>query len=296
MPGDNRNARRLIEIESPRPSNSANVIDVPDGSSSGGSEGPTKLSRVRSRPTREDTSSRVLLAAIEVFQTSGIAAASVEEIVKAAGLTRGAFYSSFANKDEIVVALLKQHVRQAIGRNQKLAECYFDPGSYPAALASDEARDLVALGRLPMLNFELMLYAIRSPEHRPNVSSLLQSLRITVGQIVVSTMRSAGVTRELDALEIGSLLVALEDGFDPSSPDRSGANPNKRIPNRPQPTSAASTRRTEDPPDRYVCIWGGNTSVLSSQNPTQYVHVVVWTAFAILCSRVWTSSQECDCR
>lgn len=172
------------------------------------------MSRVRERPTREETSQRVLDAAISVFQEQGIANASIGAIVSTASLTRGAFYSSFANKDEIVVALLEQHVAQAIARNQQLAEQYANPTVYLAALASDEARDLVSLGRLPMLNFELMLYAIRAPEHRPAVSKLLQSLRKTIGQIVVTTMRAAGVTRELDPLEIGSLLVALEDGFD----------------------------------------------------------------------------------
>ena len=172
------------------------------------------MPRVRHRPTKEETSKLLLAGALEAFVEFGITAATIESIVKAAGLTRGAFYSSFDNKDQIVVALLERHVAEAVQRNLKLADHYPEPGQYLKALASDEGRDDVALGRMPMLNFELMLYAIRSPEHRSTISNHLETLRKVLGEIVVRTMRSAGVTRELDPLAIGSMLLALEDGFD----------------------------------------------------------------------------------
>jgi AcrR family transcriptional regulator len=172
------------------------------------------MTRVRYRPTREETSTQLLAGALKAFLELGIASATIESIVKAAGLTRGAFYSSFDNKDQIVVALLERHVTQAVQRNLKLADQYSDPAEYLNALASDEGRDVVALGRMPMLNFELMLYAIRSPEQRATISNHLETLRKVLGEIVVRTMRTAGVTRELNPLAIGSMLLALEDGFD----------------------------------------------------------------------------------
>jgi AcrR family transcriptional regulator len=170
--------------------------------------------RTRHRPTREATSDRVLAGALQAFLEFGIANATIESIVKAAGLTRGAFYSSFDNKDQVVVALLERHVEQAVQRNRQLADRYPDPSTFLKAIASDEGRQDVALGRVPILNLELMLYAIRTPEHRQTISNHLQTLRKVVGEIVISSMRHAGVTRELDAISIGSMLVALEDGFD----------------------------------------------------------------------------------
>ncbi len=96
------------------------------------------MSRARSRPTREETSERVFAAALKVFQRVGIAGASIEEIVKEAGLSRGAFYSSWANKDELVVAILQRHVAEAIQRNQTLAARFPEPVEFLHALMNDD--------------------------------------------------------------------------------------------------------------------------------------------------------------
>ena len=49
------------------------------------------MSRVRTRPTREETREKLFHAAAEVFEQQGIGAVSIETIAAAAGLTRGAF-------------------------------------------------------------------------------------------------------------------------------------------------------------------------------------------------------------
>ena len=66
-----------------------------------------------------------MAAAVRVFAERGIIGASVEEICEAAGFTRGAFYSNFADKDELVLALIRQTIRtqfaaaeQAIARTK----------------------------------------------------------------------------------------------------------------------------------------------------------------------------------
>ncbi len=72
------------------------------------------MSRVRTRPTREETREKLFQAAAEVFEEQGIGAASIEAIAAAAGLTRGAFYSNFADKDELIIAMLEDHVDRSI--------------------------------------------------------------------------------------------------------------------------------------------------------------------------------------
>jgi len=54
---------------------------------------------------RESTRQRLLDAAAEVFAEVGLDAASVEAICERAGFTRGAFYSNFETKDELMLAL-----------------------------------------------------------------------------------------------------------------------------------------------------------------------------------------------
>ena len=72
------------------------------------------MSRVRTRPTRDETREKLFEAAAEVFEEHGIGAASIEMIAAAAGLTRGAFYSNFDDKDELIIAMLEDHVERSL--------------------------------------------------------------------------------------------------------------------------------------------------------------------------------------
>jgi AcrR family transcriptional regulator len=56
---------------------------------------------------RAQTRERLMAAATTVFAERGVNGASVEEICETAGFTRGAFYSNFADKDALVLALIQ---------------------------------------------------------------------------------------------------------------------------------------------------------------------------------------------
>jgi AcrR family transcriptional regulator len=63
------------------------------------------------RAERQAQTRRELLdAAARVFVRRGFTGSSVEEISAEAGYTRGAFYSNFSSKDEILVELLHDRV------------------------------------------------------------------------------------------------------------------------------------------------------------------------------------------
>src|SRR5262249_19258323 len=99
------------------------------------------MSRVRTRPTRDDTRDKLFEAAAQVFEDQGINAASIETIAAAAGFTRGAFYSNFASKDELIVAMLEDHVEQTIRRNLDLLAKHQDLRDYIRAFRNmDPAR------------------------------------------------------------------------------------------------------------------------------------------------------------
>ncbi|WP_203580189.1 TetR/AcrR family transcriptional regulator [Microbacterium hibisci] len=59
-------------------------------------------------PRREATRQKLLDAAALVFAEVGLDAASVEAICERAGFTRGAFYSNFETKDELMLALTER--------------------------------------------------------------------------------------------------------------------------------------------------------------------------------------------
>ncbi|MEX0869046.1 MAG: TetR/AcrR family transcriptional regulator [Nitriliruptoraceae bacterium] len=59
---------------------------------------------------QEETRRRLLDAASAVFAESGFEGASIDAITQRAGYTRGAFYSNFASKAELLIALSKQRM------------------------------------------------------------------------------------------------------------------------------------------------------------------------------------------
>ena len=171
------------------------------------------MSRARIRPTRDETRRRLFEAAAQVFEERGIGAASIEAIAAAARFTRGAVYSNFAHKDELIIAMLEDHVERSVADNLELLARHRDPVDFVAALrAADKSRG-DPLSRAPLLHIELILYVARAERHRPELAKRLRARRALISQIVAATTRPAGRRARVDSTWAGAMLLALEDGF-----------------------------------------------------------------------------------
>jgi len=170
------------------------------------------MSRVRTRPTRDDTKERLFEAAARVFEERGIGAASIETIAAAAGFTRGAFYSNFASKDDLIAAMLEDHVERSIAHHRELLAHHRTPDDYVAALRATERNRRDPLGRAPLLHMELVLYVARAEKRRPELAKRLRARRKLVAEIVTSTTQAAGAGVR-DPAWASAMLLALEDGF-----------------------------------------------------------------------------------
>ena len=77
--------------------------DVPAEVSPDAGSADTPVPHPRSA-RRDATRGRLMDAAVEVFAEVGFGAASVELVAERAGFSRGAFYSNFASKEELLIA------------------------------------------------------------------------------------------------------------------------------------------------------------------------------------------------
>ena len=171
------------------------------------------MSRVRTRPTRDDTREKLFEAAARVFEEQGIGGASIETIAAAAGFTRGAFYSNFDSKDELIIAMLEEHVEQSIRRNLDLLARHKSPSDYIDALKSMDRSLQDPLGRSPLLHMEMILFVARAAKRRPELAKRLRARRKLVADIVETTLKNSGKTRSVDPAWAGAILLAMEDGF-----------------------------------------------------------------------------------
>jgi AcrR family transcriptional regulator len=148
-----------------------------------------------------------------MFAEHGIGAASVEAITTAAGYSRGAFYSNFADKEELVTAMLADHVERTVRRHLELLARHRDPDDFMAALRAIDRSTQDPLGRSPLLHLELLLYAARTAERRHELAEFLKARRQVIADIVEGTGLSPTGGGSLDPDQLAAMLLAMEDGF-----------------------------------------------------------------------------------
>ena len=171
------------------------------------------MSRVRTRPTRDDTRDKLFEAAARVFEQEGIAGTSIEAIAAEAGFTRGAFYSNFNSKDELIFAMLEDHVEQSIRRNMEILAQHRNLDDFIAALKTMDRGRQDPLTRSPLLHIEMILFVARAEKRRPELAKRLRARRKLIADIVEATLKDSAKGETLNPPWMASVVLALEDGF-----------------------------------------------------------------------------------
>lgn len=171
------------------------------------------MSRVRTRPTRDDTREKLFEAAARVFEEHGIGGASIETIAVAAGFTRGAFYSNFKSKDELIIAMIEDHVEQSIRRYLDLLARHKSLADFIDALKTMDRSQQDPLARTPLLHMEMILFVARAEKRRPELAQRLRARRKLVADIVETTSKNSGKNPVLTPAWLGAITLAIEDGF-----------------------------------------------------------------------------------
>jgi len=175
---------------------------------------PRPLSR-----KRRQTQARVLAAALEVFAERGVGAASVEEICDRAGFTRGAFYSNFSSKDDLLLALydrqsahLMSVLEEVVGRNVEQAQA---PEARPPSVEQVAVAVLRAVPqdrRWFLVNSEFILYAVRNPAVAAALVSERARVRREVAGVLSVSFARLGLDSEVDVEQVARWLFALHEG------------------------------------------------------------------------------------
>src|ERR1700744_5674616 len=148
------------------------------------------MSRVRTRPTRDDTREKLFEAAAKVFEEQGIGGASIEMITAAAGFSRGAFYSNFDSKDELIIAMLEDHVEQSIARIHDLLAKHRNLADFIDALKTMDRTQQDPLGRSPLLHMEKILFVARAEKRRPERAKRQRARRKLIADIVATAAKN----------------------------------------------------------------------------------------------------------
>ncbi|WP_158550730.1 TetR/AcrR family transcriptional regulator [Geodermatophilus sp. TF02-6] len=161
---------------------------------------------------RAATVERLLDAALETFAEVGFAAATVEDVCRRGGFTRGAFYSSFRTKDELFAALYARETSRELARvEQQLAgiEAEDDPIAAAVARCLDTFR---ADRTWVLVHTEYALHAARHPEAAAALREHTGAVRARVARLVEDATARVGLRLTVPAEHLARMLLALHDG------------------------------------------------------------------------------------
>lgn len=203
--------------------------------------------RRRSREEqRAETRQRLLDAAAEVFAARGVEGASIDEVSERAGYSRGAFYSNFGGKPELLVSLSEQRLQRfadelvPVLRDTPDGDRIVRAAQFLAERGSQDVLLLVELARLRGVTPEvdalldgfaqhltvLVVRRLRDPSFdlgAPSDRQLEEGARAFVGAVLgVTLLTHLGVgerQRTAELLLEGALQAAFPDAPHLGQPD-----------------------------------------------------------------------------
>ena len=171
---------------------------------------PTRTTRVE-RKAR--TRAELLAAARRVFLRRGFHAASLDEIAEEAGYTKGAVYSNFRGKDDLILALLEEHYAQ---RARAYAEVMFEDDDVEETRRAVARYMLEAFEREPAwwtLVSDFATHASTDPELRERFHALREEFVGAVAELIEKVGERHGVAYKLSPREVARGTGALMRGM-----------------------------------------------------------------------------------
>jgi AcrR family transcriptional regulator len=168
---------------------------------------------------REATRQRILDAAREVFAERGVIGGTVEDICERAGFTRGAFYSNFGDKDDVIDALVEreharllEHVEVGFEEvDRAVAAVDGDLGAVIDGLVERLLRTIPVDRQLSLVQTELEIFAIRRPDHAGRFVAINAAFRERLARFLDQGMRRYGRELTVNPLQVTDAIVAIAE-------------------------------------------------------------------------------------
>jgi AcrR family transcriptional regulator len=185
--------------------------------------------RARKRAANRE---RILRAARTVFGARGYHAATIEEIGDEAGLSNGAIYYNFQNKEDLFLALLEQrrdvrleHARRAIEAGSPASGRELDGEAEDITRSFKESREW------RLLLIEFVAYGARNPRFAVRLKEHKRELRAAVAEIIAQTLNARGTTPAVPIDQLAIAVTALVNGLAVEELSDPGAVPDELLGN-----------------------------------------------------------------
>lgn len=171
------------------------------------------MTSARRRPARSQTRRQLLDAATAIFARRGIAGTSLADIAAEAGLTKGAVYSNFESKDQLVLAIMEEHL---IERMRNATAVFDDAHDTGEAVREAGARLLAAVVHDATWHRLLMEYwtlAMRDERVHADLARRRRELRSAIASAIDRAAATRQIALPISAEELAVTLLALSNGL-----------------------------------------------------------------------------------
>jgi AcrR family transcriptional regulator len=181
-------------------------------------------------PTRRRprTVAALLEGALHAFAERGFDGASIGYICERAGLTTGAFYSNFASKQELFLALLDARASAVLARFEELTGRVESRPELLEELLRDAVEPEQDAEVWTLVNLEFRLFAMRHPDAAQELLGHELRLRGRIAELLGRALRAAGRHPVIEADELARLVIAVYAGLSL----RHGSRPDAETPDR----------------------------------------------------------------
>lgn len=185
------------------------------------------MARLSRQESRELTRQRLKIAAYREFSQKGIQGASIDNIAESAGYSRGAFYSNYLNKNEILLELLQENIES---ENQMLTDLLNKSPDLESFISEVEKRFDHYLSRREqwMLSVHLMLESQVDPAfgavYKKYSERIIENIQPMLKKMIEKSPRQKEVSVEMlsiawRALSLGLIFETYRGGLkDKESP------------------------------------------------------------------------------
>jgi AcrR family transcriptional regulator len=161
----------------------------------------------------EHTRSLLLDAAEEVFAEKGFMAASLDDIARAAGYTKGAIYKHFDTKEDLFLAVSDRYWRRYFDNFAEVMSTAGEIGAHELDEIAERWRQL-SRDRGPehaALGYEFTLYLLRNPDARERVAHKRSEVVAAFEKFIVDGIERRGGAMLIPASTFAQVLIATTD-------------------------------------------------------------------------------------
>lgn len=162
---------------------------------------------------REQNRALLLDAAESVFAQRGYRVATVDDIAKAAALTKGAVYSHFNSKEELFQASVRRRFQERLEAFENIVAQDMPLSDQTSLAALDFAKSVDGEADWALLFLEAWAEMIRSPSFGAELRAINDEFRAAFAAAIDNMRAAQGLELPIESDAIAEMLIAVTHGF-----------------------------------------------------------------------------------